>query len=204
MKKLTRLHAILIILLVVVLAVTFYFSFSYRGVEAKQPDIRNEIAQALMRLDLVKEENNPEPLKKQLDELRAVINEMSRNEPLFPERPPTVQIGDLIVDSAEKLNLVLLKISPNDKAETVTIKSDKDSKDSQGNEYSKAEYEVKVKGDLARINSLIGEIEGADFGTLTIEDMGITYVEKEDEERTLSWWEGEFTVVTLYQYDEEE
>ena len=43
MKKLTKVHAILIALLIAVLAVTAYFSFSYRGAEAKQPDIKNEI-----------------------------------------------------------------------------------------------------------------------------------------------------------------
>ena len=199
MKKLTRLHTILIILLIVVLAVTVYFSFGYRGVEAKQPDIRNEITQALMRLNLVKEENNPEPLKQQLDGLRATINIMTRDEPLFPERPPTVEIGDLIIDSVEKLNLMLLKLSPDDQAGTVTIKS---SPDSEGNKYNKAEYKVKVKGDLGRINSFIGEVEGADFATLTIEDMEIEFKEKEVDEAITKWWEAEFTVVTLYQYEE--
>jgi hypothetical protein len=103
----------------------------------------------------------------------------------------------LIIDSVEKLNLVLLKLTPEDEAGTITIKSDKDS---DGNQYSKAKYEVRVKGDLARINGLIGEIEGADFATLTIEDLGIEFKEEEVNERTIEYWEGEFTVVTIYEH----
>ncbi len=138
--------------------------------------------------------------KQQLDELRSTLNVLGRGEPLFPEKPATVEIGDLIIDSVEKLNLVLLKLSPDDEAGTITIESAEDSED---NKYNKAEYEVRVKGDLGRINSLIGEIEAADFATLTIEDINIEYKEKVEEERTVEWWEGEFTVVTIYQYEED-
>jgi hypothetical protein len=182
MKKLTKLHAALIILLIAALAATAYFSFSYRGVEAKQPDIQNEINLALMRLKVVQEENDPTLLKIQLDELQSEINLMNRDEPLFPKRPPSVEIGDLIIDSVEKLQLSLLKLSPQDEAGTVTIKSDVDS---EGNKYSKAEYEVKVKGGIGRINSLIGEIEAAGFATLTIENLEIEFKEEEEGERTI-------------------
>ena len=54
MKKLTRLHTILIILLIVVLAGSAYLSFNYREAEAKQPDIQDEINQAVMRLAIEK------------------------------------------------------------------------------------------------------------------------------------------------------
>ena len=200
MKKLTKLHAILILVLIAALAITAYLSFSYRGVEAKQPDVRDEITQALMRLKTVQEENDPGPLKLQFDELQSTIRILSQGEPLFPERPATVEIGDLIVDKVQKLNLSLLKLKPAAKAGTETIKSDADS---EGNKYSKAEYEVKVKGDVGRINSFIGEIEGAGFATLTIEDMEIEFNEKEVDEAITKWWEAEFTVVTLYIYEEE-
>ncbi len=201
MKRLTKLHTVLIILVVVVLTGSVYFSFGYRGVEAKQPDIQDEISLALMRLNVAKEENNPEPLKQQLEELQSTINVLGQGEPLFPERPATVQIGDLIIDSVEKLHLTLLRLKPNDQAGTVTIKSDQDS---EGNKYSKAEYDVRVEGDLGRINSFIGEIEAADFATLTIEDVQIEFhPEEKKEERIIpAWWEGEFTIVTLYQYEE--
>jgi hypothetical protein len=201
MKKLTKLHMVLIIVLIIVLAGSVQFSFSYRRAEAKQPDIKDEIKLAQMRLGAAKEDMNPEPLKKQLEEKQSTIKMLSGDEPLFPERPPTVEIGDLIVDSVEKINLVLLKLKPNDEAGTVTIYSDEDS---TGNKYNKAEYEVTVKGDLGRINSLIGAIEAADFATLTIEDLQIEYKESEEEEHITKWWEGTFTVVTLYQYKEEE
>ncbi len=200
MKKLTRVHTILIILLIVVLAGSAYLSFNYREAEAKQPDIQDEINQAVMRLAIEKENNNPEPLKQQLDELQSVLDVISESEPLFPKKPATVEIGDLIVDSVEKLNLLLLKLSPDDEAGTVTIESDNDSED---HKYSQAEYEVKVKGDVGRINSFIGEIEGADFATLRIEDMQIELVEEEEDKVVFSWWECEFTIVTLYQYEEE-
>lgn len=206
MKKLSKVHIGLIISLVAVLAVGTYFVFSYRGAEAKQPDVRQEINMALMRLNVVRDQNNLEPLIKQLDELRSEIRILSLGEPLFPEQPATVEIGDLIVDTIHKLDplgkgaLTLLKLNSDDKAGTVTIKSDEDS---EGSKYNKAEYEVKVQGDVGRINSLIGEIEGAGFATLTIEDIEIEFKEKTVEDVTTSWWEGEFTVVTLYQYEEE-
>ncbi len=200
MKKLTKLHLVLIILLIFALASSVYFSSSYRGAEAKQPDLRNEITVALMRLKIVQEENDPAPLKQQLDELRSTLNMLGRDEPLFPEKPATVEIGDLIIDAVEKLNLALLKLSPDDEAGTITIESSEDSED---NKYNKAEYQVRVKGDLGRINSLIGAIEAAGFATLTIEDIDIEYKEKVEEERTIKWWEGEFTVVTIYQYEED-
>ena len=98
MKKLTKVHAVLIIVLIAVLAVSAYFSFNYRGAEAKQPDIMDEINLALMRLDVAKEENNPEPFKQQLDDLRFKLGLLGEEEPLFPEKPPTVEIGDLIVE----------------------------------------------------------------------------------------------------------
>ena len=41
MKKLTKLHAILIIVLLAILATAVYFSFSYQGAQAKQPDIKD-------------------------------------------------------------------------------------------------------------------------------------------------------------------
>ena len=199
MKRLTKLHTILIILLIAVLATTAYFSNSYRTVEAKQPDIQDEIALALMRLTVAKEENDPTPLKQQLDELQSELDILNRAEPLFPMLPATVEIGDLVVDTVQKLNLLLLKLSPDDEAGTVTITC---SADANGNKYSKAEYEVRVKGDLGRINSVIGEIEGAGFATLTIDDMEIEYKEKVQNETVVKWWEGEFTIVTLYQYQE--
>ncbi len=200
MNKLTKIHVVLIPLLILVLAGSAYFSFSYRGVEAKQPDMSNEVNMAMMRLTVAIEETNPEPLKQQLNELQSEIDRLNQRELLFPEKPATVSIGDLIVDSAQRLNLVLLKLSPEDRAGTVTIKS---GPDATGKRYNIAEYEVRVKGDLGRINSLIGEIEFADFATLTIDDMEIEWHEKEEDERTIKWWEGEFTVVTLYQYQEE-
>ncbi len=200
MKKLTKLHTILAVLLIAVLAISAYFSFSYRGAEAKQPDIMDEINQALMRLAVAKEENNPEPLKQQLRELQSKLNMLSEGKPLFPEKPATVEVGDLIVEAAKKLELTLLRLSPNDKVGTVTIKS---GESDTGNKYSKAEYAVKVKGDLGRINSLIGQIESADFATLTVEDIDVSFKQKKEEDHTFEWWEGEFTVVTLYQYEEE-
>lgn len=205
MKKLTKLHAILILLFIGVLAVTVYFSFSYRGAEAKQPDTLDEIKLAQMRLTAAKEEKNPEPLKQELDklqsELQSKLKILSQGAPLFPEQPATVDIGDLIIDTIEKLDLTLLKLKPNDRAGTITIKTDADS---EGNKYNKAEYEVRVKGDLGRITSFIGEIEAADFATLILEDIEIEfYPEEEKEERTIpAWWEAQFTVVTLYQYEE--
>jgi Tfp pilus assembly protein PilO len=200
MKKLTRLHAILIIVLLVVLVAAVYFSFSYRDAQAKQPDIKSEIVQALAQLEVIKEENDPEPWEKQLNELQSVLDSLQRERPLFPERPATVEIGDLIVDTVERLNLTLLRLKSDDEAGTVTIKKPGET---EGNKYSKAEYEVRVKGDLGRINSLIGEIEGADFATVTIEDIEITFEEKEEDDRIINWWEGTFTAVTVYQYTKE-
>lgn len=200
MKKMSRLHIVLIALLIVVVAVAFYFSSSYRGVAAKQPDLANQLDLAVKKLAIAKQETDPGPLKKQLDDLQATISQLSRNKPLFPEKPASVDIGNLIVDTVQKLNLTLLKLSPNDKAGTVTIKSTADAK---GTKYSKAEYTVRVKGDLGRINSLIGEVEGANFATVTVEDVKIEFKTKEQENLVLEWWEGEFTAVTLYQYIEE-
>jgi hypothetical protein len=210
MKKLSKLHIGLIVALVAVLAVGVYFMFSYRGAEAKQPDIQQEIDMAQQRLDILRNsDDEDEPLKEQLDELKDQIRILSMGEPLFPELPATVEIGDLVVDTIHNLDptqsgaLVLLKLNSDDKAGTVIIKSSTDPED-QGNKYNKAEYEVKVQGDLGRINSLIGEIEGADFATLVIEDMVIEYEEEEmDMGFIKSWWEAEFTIVTLYQYEEE-
>ena len=110
MKKLTKLHFILIILLLVVLATTVYFSFSYRGAQAKQPDIKSEIVQALAQLEIIREENNPEPWEKKLAEVQSVLKGLQRERPLFPERPATVEIGDLIVDTVERLDLTLLRL----------------------------------------------------------------------------------------------
>lgn len=205
MRKLTKLHVLLIVLLVGVLATTIYFMNSYQQVEAKQPDIQDEIVKALARLEDAKKVEPPidlTPYQKQLEELQTTIDQMKlaqEEHPLFPVRPPTVEIGNLIVDSVQNLYLTLVKLSPNDKAGTVTIKSDADPK-SKGNKYNKAEYEVKVKGDVGRVISLIGKIEGANFATLTIEDIKMGYHEKTVEEITEQWWEAEFTLVTLYQY----
>jgi hypothetical protein len=202
-KKLSILHIILMVLVVAVAAVSVFFMSSYQKAEAKQPDMMNEINLALMRLEVAKEENDPEPFKQQFDELQAKIKTLIPDEPLFPEEPASVEIEDLIIDSVHKLLPApygLLKLLPNPEAGTVIIKS---SEDSEGTKYSKAEYEVRVKGDLPRINSLIGEIEVADFVTLTIEDMQISYEMEKDTDTGIitSWWEAEFTVVTLYQYE---
>ncbi len=199
MKKLTPIHIVLIALLVVVVAVTVYFSSNYRSAEAKQPEIQDQIVLATKKLALAKEQNNAEPLKQQLANLEATLQVLVRKDPLVPVKPASVKIGDLVVDSAHKLGLTLLKLSPNDTAGTVTIKATKDSK---GTKYNKAEYSVRVKGDLGRINSLIGDIEGADFATLTIEDTTLTWKESTVQDVTVQYWEAEFTVVTLYQYKE--
>ena len=200
MKKLTKLHIILIVLLVAVIAGSVYFVSSYQKAQAKQPDIRDEINMALNKLELEKENNDPSEFKQQLDELQSKINKLGRDEPLFPKKPPTVEIGDLVVDTVQRLNLCLLKISPDDEAGTVTIESGGE-EDSQGNKYNKAEFEIKVKGDLGRINSLIGEIENTDVATVTIEDLEIEYTKEEvEEDRYIpAYWQAEFTIVTLYQ-----
>jgi hypothetical protein len=208
MKKLSKIHIGLMVALIAVLAAGVYFLFSYQSVAAKQPDIQQEISMALMRLETIREENQVEMLAEQLDELQDEIHTLSMGDPLFPEQPATVEIGDLIVDTIHKLaphgNLVLLKLNSDDDAGTVTIPSG--NAEIEDNKYSAAEYEIKVKGDLGRINSLIGEIEGAECATLTIEDMEIDYhPEVIEEERTLpAYWEADFTVVTLYQYEDDE
>jgi hypothetical protein len=208
MKKLSKLHIGLMISLMAVLAAGVYFLFSYRAVEAKQPDIRQEINMALMRLEKAKEDNNVDLLEEQLGELQNELNMLSMGDPLFPAQPATVEIGDLIVDTIHRLaphgSLVLLKLNSDDDAGTVTI--DSGSEEIEDNRYSKAEYEVKVQGDLGRINSLIGEVEGADFATLYIEEMEIEYhPEEEEEEHALpAYWEAAFKVITLYQCQEDE
>jgi hypothetical protein len=209
MKKLSKLHIVLMISLIAVLAAGVYFMFSYQTAAAKQPDIQQEINMALMKLETVREDNQVDTLIEQLDELQDEIKTLSMDDPLFPEQPATVEIGNLIVDTIHKLaphgNLVLLKLNSDDDAGTVTIDSGISEK-TEGNKYNTAEYEVKVQGDLGRINSLIGEIEGAEFATLYIEEMEIDYhPEEEQEERTLpAYWEAEFKVITLYQYEEED
>lgn len=208
MKKLSKLHIGLMISLIAVLAAGVYFVFSYQTAVAKQPDIRQEINMALMRLEKAKEENNVDLLEEQLGELQDEINMLSMDDPLFPVQPATVEIGDLIVDTIHRLaphgSLVLLKLNSNDNAGTVTI--DSGSEEVEDNKYSEAEYEVKVQGDLGRINSLIGEIEGADFATLYIEEMEIEYHPEEEQEEDIlpAYWEAEFKVITLYQYQEED
>jgi hypothetical protein len=208
MKKLSKLHIVLMISLIAVLAAGVYFMFSYQTAAAKQPDIRQEINMALMKLETIRGDNQVETLIEQLDELQEEIHTLSMGDPLFPKQPATVEIGDLIVDTIHRLaphgNLVLLKLNSDDDAGTVTIPSG--NAEVEDNKYSKAEYEVKVQGDLGRINSLIGEIEGAEFATLYIEEMEIDYhPEVEEEERTLpAYWEADFTVVTLYQYEDDE
>jgi hypothetical protein len=208
MKKLSKLHIGLMISLIAVLAAGVYFLFSYQTAVAKQPDVRQEINMALMRLEKAKEENNVDLLEEQLGELQDEINMLSMDDPLFPVQPATVEIGDLIVDTIHRLaphgSLVLLKLNSNDNAGTVTI--DSGSEEVEDNKYSEAEYEVKVQGDLGRINSLIGEIEGADFATLYIEEMEIEYHPEEEQEEDIlpAYWEAEFTVITLYQYQEDE
>jgi hypothetical protein len=208
MKKLSKLHIGLMISLIAVLAAGVYFLFSYQTAVAKQPDVRQEINMALMRLEKAKEENNVDLLEEQLGELQDEINMLSMDDPLFPVQPATVEIGDLIVDTIHRLaphgSLVLLKLNSNDNAGTVTI--DSGSEEVEDNKYSEAEYEVKVQGDLGRINSLIGEIEGADFATLYIEEMEIEYHPEEEQEEDIlpAYWEAEFKVITLYQYQEDE
>lgn len=208
MKKLSKLHIGLMISLIAVLAAGVYFVFSYQTAVAKQPDVRQEINMALMRLEKAKEENNVDLLEEQLGELQDEINMLSMDDPLFPVQPATVEIGDLIVDTIHRLaphgSLVLLKLNSNDNAGTVTI--DSGSEEVEDNKYSEAEYEVKVQGDLGRINSLIGEIEGADFATLYIEEMEIEYHPEEEQEEDIlpAYWEAEFKVITLYQYQEED
>ena len=198
MKKLNRIHIILIVVLLAVVAASAYFTFNRQTAEAQQPEIQNKIVEAMGQLKVAQEENDLDALKEHLKELQHIID---RAEPLFPEGPPSVQISSLILDSTHKLNLKLLKLTPNADAGTVTMENGSDGDESEASKYSRAEYDVEVEGYLGRINSLIGEIEGADFVTLTIEDMEIS--ELEDEETSVEQWESQFTIVTLYQYSED-
>ena len=205
MKKLKIVNIILLILVVATAAVSVYFMFGYQEAEAKQPDIVDEINVALMRLDVAKEENVSTEFEQELAAVQATrknLVDRLASEPLFPKQPASVEINDLIVDSVQKLlpeyYYGLLKLVSNPEAGTVTIKV---SEDYGGTKYNKAEYEVRVKGDIPRINSLIGEIEACDFATLTIDDMNISYEMEKDQEtgRVTTWWIAEFTVITLYQ-----
>ena len=197
MKKLTRLHVILIIVLVVIVVTTAFSFFSYRAAEAKKPELQDEITLAVMQLSAAQEENDLDALRQQLKELETIIN---NTEPLFPEQAPNDEVLALIVDSTHKFTLEHRKLKTEVSAGTETIKADKES---EGNKYNKAEYDITVKGRLGRINSLIGAIEGADFATLTIEDIDIEFKEEPEDGRTTEWWEAEFTIVNLYQYHEE-
>ena len=140
MKKLNKIHFILIAVLVAVLAVAVFFSFSYQGAEAKQPDIKSEIVQAQMNLVMAQEENDPTELKAQFDELNRTLTLLTRDEPLFPEKPHTVEIGDLIVDSLHKLELTLLKLKSNEEAGTDTIENDDE--EVEDNKYNKADFKA--------------------------------------------------------------
>jgi hypothetical protein len=205
MKRLPKLHIILAALLVVAVVGSAYLALGYQKVDAKQPDLQQDIAAAQQRLADARnvEKIDPAPYQQQLAELQAQIEQKKTalaEQPLFPAEPPRVEISDLIVASAQDLELTLAGIKPTEPAGTVTIKSDTDPK-SKGNKYSRAEYEVEVRGEMARIISLIGRVEGASFATLTVEDIQITFVpEKPGEVVTPAYWEGKFTVVALYQY----
>lgn len=208
MNKLTKIHFILMAVLVAVLAAGVFFTFSYRKAEAQQPDIQDEITLALIRLETAKQENDPTDLQAQLAELQKTLNSITRDEPLFPEKPPMVEIGGLLIDTIDKLDprgtgsLELSKLKPDDDAGTVTIKS---TEDAEGTKYNKAEFDITVEGDLGRIVSFIGEIEGAEFATLVVEDLEIEFQEEEEEEDYIipAYWTADFTIVTLYQYQED-
>ena len=188
-----KLQMILVAVLVIVASGASFFSFSYRQAEAKQPELKDQINVAIMQLSVAKQENNLDPLKEQLSKLQAEMKLYEK--PLFLKKAPSVEVGDLVVDTADKFSLQLLKLIPNATAGTKTIKS---SQDSEGNKYSVAEYDVKVQGRLGRINSLVNAIEAAEFATLTIEDMDISLLEGEGVAPDM--WQGEFTIVNLYQY----
>lgn len=196
-KKLTMLHIVLILVFVISLGVGAYFLRSARQAEAKQPDMQNQIKLANLKLATAKEQNNVDVLKQKLTELQSIID---RSKPLFPAKPATVQIGKLIVDSADRLGLTLLELSPNPNAGTETIKRDPKL---AGSKYNKAQFGVKVEGYLGPINSLIGDIEGAAFATLIVDEITITRLEEEDEdedeERLSELWDADFTIFTLYQ-----
>ncbi|MFC2068591.1 hypothetical protein ACFLTP_06245 [Chloroflexota bacterium] len=201
MKKLTKLHYILIGILILVLVGSVYMSFQYRKAEGKLPEIQKEIELATMQLKVAQENNDLDTLKKQLGDLEIKISRINTSP--FPEKAPSVEIGDLIVDSIDKFNLELLKLLSNEKAGTETIKSNEEDSNSSISKYNKAEYDVSVRGYLGRINSLLAEIEGSTFVTLTIDDLDIT-LDDEDEDTVVDIWTADFTIVTLYLYEEDE
>lgn len=203
MKKMTKLHFILIAILVAVVAAGVFFTFSSNKAEAQQPDMMNEINMALMRLETAKQENDPTDLQEQLAESQKTLNLLTRDEPLFPKEPLLVEIGSLIVDARHKLNLTLLKVKSDEDAGTITIENPDE--ESEDNKYSRAEFEIEVKGDLGRIVSFIGEIEGSTVTTLVIEDLELEYypADEVDEEYIPAYWIGTFNIVTLYEYQED-
>ncbi len=212
MKNLPKLHIILAALLVVVVAGSIYLGFSYKQVEAKQPDLQQDIAVAQQRLVDARQaaqaaeqgKIDPAPYQQQLADLQAQIKQKEdalAAQPLFPVAPPRVAISDLIVAATQDLELTLVGITPTEPAGTQTIDSDDDPK-TKGNKYSRAEYEIEVRGEMARIISLIGRVEGASFATLTVEDINLEYVPAvpQGEVTIPAYWKGNFTIVTLYQY----
>jgi hypothetical protein len=204
MKKITRLHIILFVVLVAVVAAGVYYTFSARQAEAEQPDMVNEINMAMMRLETAKAENDPTEVKAQLAEVQKTLNSVIRDEPLFPEEPLIVEIGGVIVDARHKLELTLNKLKSDEDSGTETIVSDPENYP-EGNKYSQASFDIEVQGDLGRIVAFIGEIEGSDLTTLVVEDVGLEYEEEYDseEEKLYTYWIGSFTVVTLYEYQED-
>jgi Na+-transporting NADH:ubiquinone oxidoreductase subunit NqrC len=204
MKKITRLHIILFAVLVAVVAAGVYYTFSARQAEAEQPDMVNEINMAMMRLETAKAENDPTEIKAQLAEVQKTLNSVIRDEPLFPVEPRIVEVGGVIVDARHKLELTLNKLKSDEDSGTETIVSDPDNYP-EGSKYSQAEFDIEVQGDLGRIVAFIGEIEGSDLTTLVVEDVGLEYEEEYDseEEKLYTYWIGSFTVVTLYEYQED-
>jgi hypothetical protein len=207
MKKLVIVPVVLAALLAVVLAVGVYFWFDFQQAKADQLDITGGIAEAQAKLEDVRneEQEDPAPYLQRLADLQAEIEALETHlaeSPQFPAAPPTIEIGDLVVAATTDLELGLLKLKSNEGAGTVTIDSDTDPK-TKGNKYAKAEYEVEVKGELGRIIGMLGRMEGAGFATLILEDIQIKFVPEETEDGEVvnpSYWVGEFTIVTLYQY----
>jgi len=199
MKSVPKLHMLLAVVLVAAAVVSIFVGFGYSGAKAKLPGLQQDLADAQQRLTDAQnaaqntEQEDPTPYQQQLASLERQINQARLAQPLFPESPPRVKISDLIVDSAQEQQLVLVGMKSTEPAGTETIDSDQDPK-TKGNKYNRAEYEVVVRGDMGRIFNLIGKVEMADFATLRVENVQVQAVPDKP------YSEGTFTIVTLYEY----
>ncbi len=182
MRRLSKLHLVLIGVLIVALAVNVFFFYQAGKVEKKNAKLKEELIKVTRQLEGLEKTHKVSELKKKLSDLEQKVKSLQQSlKSVLLSEESRLKLTDHLVSSAGLNKVELIAFQPASKTGTVKI----------GNtEYRKEDFGVSVRGELKNIEKFLAAVEEeGPFAYTRVQELKLTSVE--------GGWEGSFKLEIL-------